>query len=128
MRRGARDERGQALVEFALVLPILALLLFAIVQFGIVFTQYLALTDAVRAGAREAAVSRLAPDPAVSVESSVRRAAVNLDQAELTVSVASTWRRGDPVTVSARYPYELNLLGVGLRSGTLESETTERVE
>ena len=37
-----RSERGQAMTEFALVLPVLALLLFAIIQFGIVFHNYVA--------------------------------------------------------------------------------------
>ena len=46
------------MVEFAIVLPILLVLVFGIIQFGIVFNHYLTLTDAVRAGARQAAVSR----------------------------------------------------------------------
>ena len=49
------------MTEFALVLPILALLLFGIVQFGLVFNNYLTLTDAVRSGARKAAVSIIVP-------------------------------------------------------------------
>ena len=59
-----RDEKGQALTELALVLPVLCLLLFAIVQFGIAFNHYLTLTDAVRAGARQAAIARFQADPA----------------------------------------------------------------
>ena len=52
------DERGQTMVEFAIVLPVLCLLLFGAIQFGILFNNYVTLTDAVRAGARKAAVSR----------------------------------------------------------------------
>ncbi len=44
-------------------LPILLLLVFGIIQFGILFNHYLTLTDAVRAGARQAAVSRTLPEP-----------------------------------------------------------------
>ena len=51
------------MVEFALVLPILLLLVMGIIQFGIVFNNYVTLTDGVRAGARQAAVSRDLPDP-----------------------------------------------------------------
>ena len=47
---------GQSLTEFALALPILALLLFAVIQFGIAFNNYVTLTDATRAGARKAAL------------------------------------------------------------------------
>lgn len=115
-------------MEFALVLPLLALILFAVIQFGLVFNNYLTLTDAVRAGAREAAVSRLTPSPAGDAEQAVREAAVNLDQSRLAVSVTSTWVRGEDVRVKGMYPYELNLLGVVVAAGNLESETTERVE
>ena len=51
----SREERGQTLVEFALVLPLLGLLIFGIIQFGIIFNNYVTLTDAARAGARRAA-------------------------------------------------------------------------
>ena len=40
------------MTEFALVLPVLAMLLFAVIQFGIVFNNYVTLTDATRAGAQ----------------------------------------------------------------------------
>ena len=43
-----RSQKGQSLTEFALALPIFALLLFAVIQFGIVFNNYLTLTDATR--------------------------------------------------------------------------------
>jgi hypothetical protein len=49
-RGRAGGERGQAMVEFVIVLPILCMLLFGIVQFGITFNHYLTLTDSVRAG------------------------------------------------------------------------------
>ena len=62
-RRTAQDEKGQAMVEFALILPPLLLIMLAILQFGVVFNDYLELTDGVRAGARTAAVSRQASNP-----------------------------------------------------------------
>jgi Flp pilus assembly protein TadG len=51
-RLSPRNQDGQAATEFALVLPILAFILFAVIQFGIVFNNYITLTDATRAGAR----------------------------------------------------------------------------
>ena len=51
------------MAEFALVLPILAFLLFAVIQFGIAFNNYITLTDATRAGARKAAASTTRRDP-----------------------------------------------------------------
>jgi len=127
-QRRTSSEAGQALVEFALVLPLLVLILFAVIQFGVAFNNHLALTDAVRIGARKAAVSRSTADPAGEAERAVRSAAANLDQGELAVAIESSWVRGRSVRVHGSYPFELRLLGVAVASGRLESETTERVE
>jgi hypothetical protein len=51
-----RDESGQNLVEFALLLPILLILLMGIMQFGLIFNAYVTLNNAVREGARQASV------------------------------------------------------------------------
>jgi len=40
----------------------------------------------------------------------------------------SAWERGQDVTVEAKYPYEINLLGFVAATGFLTSTTTERVE
>jgi Flp pilus assembly protein TadG len=126
-----RDERGQALTEFALVLPILALLLFGVIQFGITFNNYLTLTDAVRAGARKGAVARhLTTNREAAVEQTVVDAATDLKLSDLdvTVGVSPGWEQGADVTVTATYPYDIKLLGVGIKKGLLTSTTTERVE
>jgi hypothetical protein len=95
------------------------------------------LTDAVRAGARQAAVSRETPDPAGAAETRVRSAAAgSLKDADLDVTVApldrltgqATFVQGGDVTVTATYPYSINLLGFVVKSGRLTSQTTERVE
>jgi Flp pilus assembly protein TadG len=116
------------MTEFALVLPVLALLLFAVIQFGIVFNNYVTLTDATRAGARKAAVSRQAPNPAAVAEAAVRGSATDLKQSSLTVTINSTWKPSDDVVVTATYPYKVSLLGFVVKSGRLSSKTTERVE
>ena len=41
-------DRGQSIVEFAFILPFLVFLLLAIIQFGLAFHNYLAITDAAR--------------------------------------------------------------------------------
>ena len=125
-------ESGQTMVEFALILPTLAILLFGVIQFGIAFNNYLAVTDAVRAGARQAAVARHLPagDRDASIKSRVIAMADNLDTSQLAVSVSVSpgWEHGADVTVTATYPYDINLLGQVIASGDLESSTTERVE
>lgn len=118
------------MAEFALVLPLLALLLFGVIQFGLVFHNYVTLTDAVRAGSRQAAVGRHLDDPKGAAEDRVRESAANLDQAKLDVDVTApaVWEPGADVTVEATYPYSINLLGIVVASGDLTSKTTERVE
>jgi Flp pilus assembly protein TadG len=122
------------MVEFALVIPILCVVLFGVIQFGILFKNYVTLTDAARTGARKAAVSRLSATPEADVEAAVRKAASGIDKpcsggTGLCVAVsAAAWEHGEDVTVTATYPYSVNLLGVVVASGNLESKTTERVE
>jgi Flp pilus assembly protein TadG len=116
------------MVEAAIVLPVLCMLLFAIVQFGITFNNYLTLTDSVRVGARRAAVSREASDPLGTTVSQVRSAASGLNQSNLEVTVTSSWTPGSDVTVTAKYPYSISLMGIVIHSGRLSSSTTERVE
>jgi Flp pilus assembly protein TadG len=127
-----KREQGQTMAEFTLVLPVLAILLFGVIQFGIVFNNYLAVTDAVRAGARQAAVARFLPaaEREAKVEEKVRASAENLDQDILEVSVdpSDDWEPGSDVTVTATYEYSINLLGKVVKDGLLTSKTTERVE
>lgn len=54
-----KDENGQSLVEFALVVPVLLLFLLGIVEFGWLFNAKISLTSAAREGARVAAVSNI---------------------------------------------------------------------
>lgn len=51
-----REEAGQSLVEFAMILPVFLLLLFALVDFGRGFYSWMIVTNAAREGARAAAV------------------------------------------------------------------------
>jgi Flp pilus assembly protein TadG len=123
-----KNQDGQSVTEFALVLPIIAFLLFAVIQFGIVFNNWVQLTDATRAGARKAAVSRRLPNPEGACVAAVRNSATNLKTSDLNASCTSTWQPGADVVVTATYPYSISLFGIISKSGQLSSSTTERVE
>ena len=127
--RIARED-GQAMVEMALILPILLMLILAIVQFGIAFNNYITLTDATRAGARKASVARFTGDNGAAATLVVKQDASGLDATKLAVAVTSTnWVvPGSDVTVSASYPYSINILGFTVKSGTMTSTTKERLE
>ena len=135
-----RREDGQAMVEFAMVLPILVVLLLGIVQFGIIFNNYETMTDAARVGARQAATSRLSGDAGTLGKAAVYAAATNLNASDLNVDVSSCapgtypcstqdWlTTGNEVTVKATYPYSINILDFTVASGTLTTITKERLE
>jgi Flp pilus assembly protein TadG len=55
-RRREKGEKGQAIVEFALLVPIFLILLFAIVDFGMGFYSWITVTNSAREGARLGAV------------------------------------------------------------------------
>ena len=55
-KRKEKGEKGQALVEFALLVPIFLILLFAIVDFGMGFHSWITVTNSAREGARIGAV------------------------------------------------------------------------
>jgi Flp pilus assembly protein TadG len=55
--RRQRGERGSSAVEFALVVPVLLLLVFGIINFGLVMAQKASLSNAARAGARYGTVN-----------------------------------------------------------------------
>jgi Flp pilus assembly protein TadG len=116
------------MTEFALILPVLIVLLFAIIQFGIVFNRYLALTDAVRAGARKAAVSRQETDPVAVTKQAVIGAGGDIQIQSSQITVNSDWQAGDDVTVTATYPSKINLGLLEIPLPDLKSSTTERVE
>jgi Flp pilus assembly protein TadG len=81
---------GQSLVEFAIMLPLLTLLLLGIIQFGIIFANYLTLNHAAVVGARTASVA-----PAATANTDAQTAATQAAQAfikngTITVNVTDT--------------------------------------
>ena len=115
-RRLLRAGRGQSLVEFALVLPVLMIMVFGIIDFGMGLRSYISLTNATREGARFAAVGNPAGayptdcngSTTTSVIGRVCVAIEGLDLADLqSVSVAypNGQNPGESVIVSAEYTY-----------------------
>lgn len=122
--------KGQTLVEMALVLPIILFVLMGIVEFGRIFNTYLLLTNASREGVRVAAVGGTDAD----AENSVRNTTVVLNQALLHIAIdpdETERSRGLPVTVTVSYNLELicPLVNVVLPNPfPLSSQTTMRTE
>ena len=51
-RRGARGESGQSLVEFSVLIPVFALLVFVMLELGLAFNHHMTLEYATREGSR----------------------------------------------------------------------------
>jgi hypothetical protein len=137
-------ESGQALPEFALVLPLLLVLLFGMLDFGKAFNYWIDTTQIASEGARFAAVNRK-PDPlnALSLQQQLRGQG---NTAELrdggSDSVATpaqvcvefpngTSNPGDPVRMTMTFTYHwLPFLGseVDLADTTVTSTATMRLE
>ncbi len=124
MIRG-RGQRGQATVEFALVLPLVVVVALIVVQTALVAKDALLVEHAAREAARAAAVE---PTPGVA-----RQAAVNagaLDPARLSSQLGGGTARGDRLTATVTYRSPTNVPLVGRFVGDIElrAEVTMRVE
>jgi len=128
--RRNRRSRGQAMVEFTLILPLLLLLILGIYQFGQTYADYIQVTNAARDGGRKALVSRSDASGVADVVTAAKNATWWLDknQTTVTVSPGQPWTTGQTVTVTVTYPYSINLLGFVVASGNLKSTTTVRME
>ena len=114
--RTSRRKRGMAMVEFVIILPILLMIVFAIVEFGVLFGRWQTLSNAAREGARTAVVFR-SPCNTGTVEAEVRQRVkdyaiplgIVLADADIAVSGvcgASTTSS----TVSVTLPYTFKVL------------------
>ena len=101
-KRQKKNERGQAIVEFALVLPLLLILLFGVIDFGRALQTYITINNASREGARLGAIN-----PDADVEGKVREAAGAFDNADLSVetSFPDGKESGESVVVDVDYEY-----------------------
>ena len=124
--------RGAAVVEFAVVSPVLILLLLGMIECGRMIMVQQALTTAVREGARTAIVEGNSTSTAIgAVESFL--AGVGITGTKVTVTPASTGSvpHGQPITVSASVPFaEVSWLPHPFYLGntTLSSQATMRRE
>jgi len=121
-RAGAlRSEDGQALVEFALVLPVLLLLVLGLVEFSRAWNTQQVLTDAARESLRSSVVANpnFTYDAMLGViNQSLLRAALDPERAQVTVEGWKTGT-GTPARIRIDYRYEFGFFGplVGWATG-----------
>lgn len=78
----SRRQRGQSLVEFALVLPVLLIILMGIFDFGRAIFAYNAVSNAAREGMRVAIVNQ----NAAAIEAEALAATTGMDPTQITVT------------------------------------------
>lgn len=101
-----KNKKGQSLVETALVLPVLLLILTGIFDFGMLFNNYMVVSNASREGARSAAVD----STDAQIISAVNTVTASLDSTKVTITITpdqSGRSRGSAVTVTVKYKYSL---------------------
>jgi hypothetical protein len=117
-------EKGAAVVEFALVLPVVVLVLLAVVEITVVARNQYVLMHAAREGARAAAT---VPDPARAV--AVVKAALDPEMAtRVRVSVERPETVGGMAVVSVILPHRLGALLLGGLQIDLRARSVMRVE
>jgi Flp pilus assembly protein TadG len=143
--RRARGERGAAAVEFALVLPAFAFLLFGMLDFGRALNYWMTETHLATTGARYAAVDKKPdPSPGVSLQQGIYNQIVTPElksggsvsgptgSAQVCVSfpngnAPADKELGDPVKVEVKSNFRFMAL-LGLASVPLTGEATMRLE
>lgn len=133
-RRG-RGEQGAALVEFALVLPLVLLLVFGIIEFSATYNNSISVRNGTREGARMAVVNDLSGDSTCSAGAMAivckTKERIGLDASKTKVGIRLDGTGvGDTVTVCATFP-AFNITGVMqpfLGNTTVSSTVTMRLE
>jgi Flp pilus assembly protein TadG len=107
------DECGQALAEFALVLPLVLLFIAGIIEFGRAWNIKQIVTDAAREGARYTVVQNNAVDSnAVKARVMERLALGSIETADITIEPSADWRKaGFPMTVTVATQFPMGLVG-----------------
>jgi TadE-like protein len=134
---GRRRERGAALVEFALVVPIFVLLVMGTIDFAMAFNDYNSVRQGVREGARQAVVANWSLGTCTSGSSTDRvvcttKSRIDLDAARTKVRVKldSDYQPGDSLTVCAMYQLKsiTSFFGPILDSRVATSKVSMRIE
>jgi Flp pilus assembly protein TadG len=136
-----RNNRGQALVEFALLLPLVMLILIGIVEFGRAWQAKQTLTDAAREGARLAVVGNptyTMDTVSFAVKTMLKRAGFDSSAVTITypdgchfTGCSPEWETGYVTSVTLEMPHRFvalhRLITLVTSGGTLTLRSTARM-
>ncbi len=118
----ARRESGAAMVEMAIVLPLLLLLVFGIIELGRLYNSQVTLTHAAREGIRDYAIFQ---DPVQAEDTARQAVSATFDPAPMVITT-SACDPGDPTTMTITYPFRLRIPFVGDNIITIVTEGVMR--
>lgn len=124
-----RNNKGQSIVELALLLPILLMLLFGTIEFGRVYGAYMIINHASREAVRVGSVGGTTSE----IQTAVANTTSALDQSKISIQVTKSGlgARGDTVAVLIGYDISIvgPLIGVVVPNPLhLESQMSMRIE
>lgn len=122
-------EAGASMAEFAFVLPLLIVILFSIVEFGIAFNRAQAIEAAAREGARLASLqTTTAGDIQARVNAALNGIPITLNGPPTIAPGLCAGRPGDRVTVQVAADHDVTIPLFGQRTVTLTGEAVFRCE
>ena len=136
--------RGQSLIEFSLVMPILLVIITGMLAFGISLHDYLCLTFGTNMGVETLAMSRgVTTDPCATAYTAFENAAPGLTASNITLSfvingtsysgtsctsAASAMAQGTTAQITASYPCTLAVYGLNAPGCTLATKSAEMIQ
>ncbi|MBN1955206.1 MAG: pilus assembly protein [Anaerolineae bacterium] len=101
-----KRQKGQSLVEFALLLPILLIIMAGVLDLGRLYYTYVAVTDAAAEGASYASRHPNASTETITAWAQASSGGlINLEQDGTVEVIRPSLMYGDPITVSVSYSY-----------------------
>lgn len=123
-----KNEKGQSIVELAILLPIILIILMGVFESGRVMNAYLIINHASREGARSASLG----DSDTEILETVSLSSNTLNSSNMSVTISPSSRnRGDSVTVNIGYDVDIIvpiIESIIPNPFHIETETVMRVE
>src|SRR5947208_2445894 len=134
--RRIRDQRGQALVEFALLLPLLALILVGVIEVGIWIFTDVDLSSGTREAGRllssskddSSAIQHVEDRLAQNVSSEIDTSKLQYSFNPAPASSTPLWPSGTTVTMTVNYPDQLNVMAIALGQPNMTTSAQVRIQ
>lgn len=128
--KSLKNEKGQSLVEFAILLPLLLLIIMGIFEFGLMLNSYLTIHNSAREGARLGIVAGSNSE----ISELISNISPTLDTENLIVNITPAEgirKSGGTLTVEVIYDYQVSIPIISnILSGVvvLKAQTSMRIE